>query len=170
MLPAGWRPVSWQPRRRHLSPRWPPVTTAPPLAELCRRYGKRLVRFGIQHLGNEGLAEEMVQETFVRLWRTAGRFDAENPAWPPTCMSSPAASPATARSTCGVPPTQPNSGSCRSPSSAQATPASTARSSSGVSLEPDMTRSVTGSRQLADRLLIRPTRWAGRRRRSLTCT
>ena len=47
-----------------------------PVAELYRRYGKRLYRFGVQHLGNEGLAEEMVQETFVRLWRTAGRFDA----------------------------------------------------------------------------------------------
>jgi RNA polymerase sigma-70 factor (ECF subfamily) len=30
----------------------------------------------VEHLGNEGLAEEMVQETFVRLWRTSGRFDA----------------------------------------------------------------------------------------------
>jgi RNA polymerase sigma-70 factor, ECF subfamily len=47
-----------------------------PIAELYRRYGRRLYRFGLQHLGNEGLAEEMVQETFVRLWRTAGRFDA----------------------------------------------------------------------------------------------
>jgi RNA polymerase sigma-70 factor, ECF subfamily len=47
-----------------------------PVAELYRRYGKRLYRFGLQHLGNEGLAEEMVQETFVRLWRAAGRFDA----------------------------------------------------------------------------------------------
>ena len=49
----------------------------PPVAELYQRYGKRLYRFGVQHLGNEGLAEEMVQETFVRLWRTAGRFDAD---------------------------------------------------------------------------------------------
>jgi RNA polymerase sigma-70 factor, ECF subfamily len=48
-----------------------------PVAKLYRRYGKRLYRFGVQHLGNEGLAEEMVQETFVRLWRTAGRFDAD---------------------------------------------------------------------------------------------
>ena len=47
-----------------------------PVAKLYRRYGKRLYRFGVQRLGNEGLAEEMVQETFVRLWRTAGRFDA----------------------------------------------------------------------------------------------
>jgi RNA polymerase sigma-70 factor, ECF subfamily len=48
-----------------------------PVAALYRRYGKRLFRFGVQQLGNEGLAEEMVQEAFVRLWRTAGRFDAE---------------------------------------------------------------------------------------------
>jgi RNA polymerase sigma-70 factor, ECF subfamily len=48
-----------------------------PVAELYRRYGRRLYRFGVKHLGNEGLAEEMVQETFVRLWRTAGRFDAD---------------------------------------------------------------------------------------------
>ena len=47
-----------------------------PVAELYRRYGKRLYRFGVQMLGNGGLAEEMVQETFVRLWRTSGRFDA----------------------------------------------------------------------------------------------
>lgn len=47
-----------------------------PVGELHRRYGRRLYRFGLQHLGNEGLAEEMVQETFVRLWRAARRFDA----------------------------------------------------------------------------------------------
>jgi len=47
-----------------------------PIAELHRRYGKRLYRFGYQYLRNEGLADELVQETFVRLWRTAGRFDA----------------------------------------------------------------------------------------------
>jgi RNA polymerase sigma-70 factor, ECF subfamily len=48
-----------------------------PVAKLYRRYGTRLYRFGVQQLGNGGLAEEMVQETFVRLWRTAGRFDAD---------------------------------------------------------------------------------------------
>lgn len=46
-----------------------------PVAELYRKYGKRLYRFGVQALGDSGLAEEMVQECFVRLWRTAGRFD-----------------------------------------------------------------------------------------------
>ena len=46
-----------------------------PVAELYRRYGARLYRFGAQLLGDHGLAEEMVQECFVRLWRTAGRFD-----------------------------------------------------------------------------------------------
>lgn len=46
-----------------------------PVAELYRRYGRRLYRFGMRALRNEGLAEEMVQECFVRLWRTAGRYD-----------------------------------------------------------------------------------------------
>jgi RNA polymerase sigma-70 factor, ECF subfamily len=46
-----------------------------PVAELYRRYAGRLYRSGIQLLGDAGLAEELVQECFVRLWRTAGRFD-----------------------------------------------------------------------------------------------
>jgi RNA polymerase sigma-70 factor (ECF subfamily) len=46
-----------------------------PVSELYRRYGDRLYRFGVQLLGDTGLAEELVQECFVRLWRTAGRFD-----------------------------------------------------------------------------------------------
>src|SRR6201996_154637 len=46
-----------------------------PIAELYRRYGGRLYRTGIQLLGDGGLAEELVQECFVRLRRTAGRFD-----------------------------------------------------------------------------------------------
>ena len=48
-----------------------------PVAELYSRYSDRLYRFGVHALGNPGLAEEMVQECFVRLWRTAGRFDAD---------------------------------------------------------------------------------------------
>lgn len=48
-----------------------------PIAELYRRYAERLYRFGYQLFGDSGLAEEMVQESFVRLWRTADRFDGE---------------------------------------------------------------------------------------------
>ena len=46
-----------------------------PVAELYRRYAGRLYRYGLRALGDAGLAEEVVQECFVRLWRTAGRFD-----------------------------------------------------------------------------------------------
>ena len=46
-----------------------------PMAELYRRYAERLYRYGLQALGDAGLAEEMVQECFVRLWRNAGQFD-----------------------------------------------------------------------------------------------
>jgi RNA polymerase sigma-70 factor (ECF subfamily) len=49
--------------------------TGAPVTELYNRYGRRLYRFGVQALGNTGLAEEMVQECFVRLWRAAGRYD-----------------------------------------------------------------------------------------------
>jgi RNA polymerase sigma-70 factor, ECF subfamily len=46
-----------------------------PVAELYRRYAGRLYRYALQVLGDPGLAEETVQECFVRLWRTAGQFD-----------------------------------------------------------------------------------------------
>jgi RNA polymerase sigma-70 factor, ECF subfamily len=46
-----------------------------PMSELYRRYAERLYRYGLQVLGDAGLAEEMVQESFVRLWRNAGQFD-----------------------------------------------------------------------------------------------
>lgn len=38
-------------------------------------YARRLYGVGLRLLGDQGLAEELVQETFVRLWRSAGRFD-----------------------------------------------------------------------------------------------
>jgi RNA polymerase sigma-70 factor (ECF subfamily) len=46
-----------------------------PMRELYRRYAKNLYRFGFHMLGDEGLAEEMVQETFQRLWRSARRYE-----------------------------------------------------------------------------------------------
>lgn len=47
----------------------------PPMEELCERYGPPLHALGLRLLGEGGAAEEMVQDTFVRLWRSAGRFD-----------------------------------------------------------------------------------------------
>lgn len=38
-------------------------------------YSRRLYGIGLRLLGDRGLAEELVQETFVRLWRSSGRFD-----------------------------------------------------------------------------------------------
>jgi len=46
-----------------------------PLEELYRRYEARLYGLGLRLLGDQGLAEELVQETFVRLWQQARRFD-----------------------------------------------------------------------------------------------
>src|SRR5437660_11209709 len=47
------------------------------LPELYRQYERRLYGFGLRLLGDRGLAEELVQEAFVRVWRNAGRFDPE---------------------------------------------------------------------------------------------
>ena len=38
-------------------------------------FADRLYGFGLRLLGDAGLAEELVQETFVRIWREAARFD-----------------------------------------------------------------------------------------------
>ncbi len=46
-----------------------------PMVGLYQRYGSRLYGLGMRLLGDNGMAEEMVQETFVRLWRGADRFD-----------------------------------------------------------------------------------------------
>jgi len=47
-----------------------------PLIELYERYATNVYRLGIQLLGDRQQAEELVQETFLRLWRGAARFDA----------------------------------------------------------------------------------------------
>jgi RNA polymerase sigma-70 factor (ECF subfamily) len=68
-----------------------------PMVALYQRYGSPLYGLGLRLLGDRGMAEEMVQETFVRLWRSAGRFDAEKGS---RCAPSPTRSPAASRSTC----------------------------------------------------------------------
>ncbi len=42
---------------------------------LYDRYAPRLYGVGLRLLRDRGLAEELVQETFVRIWRSSGRFD-----------------------------------------------------------------------------------------------
>ena len=42
---------------------------------LYRKYRMELFRFGFHVLGNQGLAEEMVQETFIKFCQQAGRYD-----------------------------------------------------------------------------------------------
>jgi len=42
---------------------------------LYRTYGGELYGFALNRLGDRGLAEEVVQETFTRAWRNAGAFD-----------------------------------------------------------------------------------------------
>lgn len=45
------------------------------LDQLYHRYAGRIYGLGLRLLGDRQLAEELVQETFVRLWRSAGAFD-----------------------------------------------------------------------------------------------
>ena len=46
-----------------------------PLRRLYSRYERRLYGFGLRLLGDRGLAEELVQETWLRAWRSAPSFD-----------------------------------------------------------------------------------------------
>ena len=45
------------------------------LVALYRAYAPRIHRLGLRTLRDDGQAEELVQETFVRLWQSAHRFD-----------------------------------------------------------------------------------------------
>lgn len=42
---------------------------------LYRKYGKELLRFGVHVLRDQGLAEDMVQETFFKFCQQAGNYD-----------------------------------------------------------------------------------------------
>jgi RNA polymerase sigma-70 factor, ECF subfamily len=44
--------------------------------ELYERFSSRVYGLGIVMLGNDAMAQDLVQDTFVKLWRSAERFDA----------------------------------------------------------------------------------------------
>jgi RNA polymerase sigma-70 factor (ECF subfamily) len=46
-----------------------------PLAELYRLYGRRLYALGVRMLGDGSAAEDLVQDTFVKIWRGAASYD-----------------------------------------------------------------------------------------------
>jgi RNA polymerase sigma-70 factor (ECF subfamily) len=43
--------------------------------ELYDRFASRVYGLGIVMLGNDAMAQDLVQDTFVKLWRSAARFD-----------------------------------------------------------------------------------------------
>ena len=47
------------------------------LRALYREYGGELYGFAVNCLGDRGLAEELVQDVFTRVWRHADQFDPE---------------------------------------------------------------------------------------------
>src|ERR1700739_1831657 len=57
--------------------RMPTFTRERDVREAYAAHSGELYRFAVRSLGDRGLAEEAVQETFVRAWRAADRFDDE---------------------------------------------------------------------------------------------
>src|SRR5438445_9871695 len=55
----------------------PALATDDGVRAVYAAYGPELFRFAMRSLSDRGLAEEAVQETFVRAWRAADRFDDE---------------------------------------------------------------------------------------------
>ncbi len=48
---------------------------APAAEELFRRFASRVYGLGIVMLGGDAAAQDLVQDTFVKLWRSAARYD-----------------------------------------------------------------------------------------------
>ena len=83
-LNIGWGlAVSWDdsgvrtgPHEMGLIARLAAVRDEDAARRLYLKYKMELFRFGFHVLGNQGLAEEMVQETFIKFCQQAGRYDA----------------------------------------------------------------------------------------------
>ena len=57
------------------------------LAELYDRYGGMIYRLVLRIVRDTGIAEDLVQETFLRAWNRAGAFDAERGAVGPWLLA-----------------------------------------------------------------------------------
>jgi len=95
----GWGlAVSWEdsgartgPHEIGLIARFAAVSDEDAARRLYRKYQMELFRFGLHVLRDQGLAEEMVQETFIKFCQQAGRYDAQRGpvrAWPFTIAKS----------------------------------------------------------------------------------
>src|SRR5581483_8714924 len=57
------------------------------LAELYDRYGGMVYRLALRMVRDSGLAEDLVQETFLRAWNRAGGLDSERGAAGPWLLA-----------------------------------------------------------------------------------